>query len=208
MHRGVSVSALVTGSVLLAPATPISAAWTPPVGIPMPTFGVAGTAPPVPSPWSTPTPGFYYVDATSSAATDSSNPYGMPAKPRRTIPVRLPAGAVVELHGTYDYYHGSPNTIVASGTASSPVFIRGVSPSSRPLIRNNWEVQGTYAVLENLEFGPYDQNQTGTLAILAPSSRLALRDSNVHGTPSSGSGIIIASWIAGASADNVVLLRD
>ena len=99
-------------------------------------------------------PGSTDVEVTHAAATDAGNPYGTPARPRRTIPTVLPAGAVVELHGTYDTPHTSPATIVAQGTREAPVFIRGVSKESRPLARRGWEVKGTYAILEHLEFGP------------------------------------------------------
>jgi hypothetical protein len=46
-------------------------AWQPPLGILMPPFGINETAPPTPNPWTTPAPGFFYVDATAPSATDS-----------------------------------------------------------------------------------------------------------------------------------------
>jgi len=105
----------------------------------------------------------------------------------------LPAGAVVELHGTYDISH-SDNTIVVQGTSARPVFIRGVSASSRPVARRGWEVKGTYAVIENIEFGPLpDLSSTGSLAILLPSSHIVLRHSDLHGTLSGG-GLGIVNW--------------
>ena len=101
--------------------------WTPPLGIPAPSFGIVESAPPAPQPWTSPTPGYYYVDASHAQATDDTNPFGAPDRPRRTIPTTLPAGAVVELHGTYDFSHASPRTITAEGTKAAPVFIRGAS---------------------------------------------------------------------------------
>ena len=171
--------------------------WSPPIGIPSPSFGIFETAPASPSPWTAETPGFYYVDATKSGSTDSNNTYGSPARPRRTIPTVLPAGAVVELHGTYDTAHSSPATIVAQGTREAPVFIRGVSAASRPLVRRFWEVKGTFLIIENIEFGPMpDRSSTGSMVIRLPASHVALRHSDVHGTPSGG-GLGIVNWEVG-----------
>src|SRR4030095_10124475 len=60
------------------------AAWQPPIGIPAPPFGINEVAPPTPNPWTTPTPGFYYVN--NQTGNDTNNPYGTPANPRKTIP--------------------------------------------------------------------------------------------------------------------------
>jgi hypothetical protein len=193
-----------------------AAAWAPPIGIPAPSFGINEVARAVPNPWTTATAGFYYVDATKTGATDNSNPYGTPAKPRVSIPTQLPAGAVVELHGTYDFSHSSPATIVPQGTSANPVFIRGVSSTSRPLARSAWEVKGTYAIIENIEFGPKpDQSDTGSLVILLPSSHIVLRNSELHGTLSGG-GLGIVNWevpygvpYTGAGViDNVVIYNN
>jgi len=184
------------------------AVWRPPLGLPAPSFGLTQTAPTPPAPWSSATAGFYYVNATHGDADDLANPFGTPAKPRRTIPTLLPAGSVVELHGFYDRPHSSPNTIVAQGTASSPVFIRGASPADRPVVRRNWEVQGTYLILENLEFGPQGQTATGSLVVRAPSSRVAVRHCELHGTLSGG-GLGIASWSDGRTrTDNVLVYKN
>jgi len=191
---------------LLSTSTVHAQPWTPPIGIPMPSFGIFETAPASPSPWIVPTTGFYYVDATSAASTDTSNPLGTPATPRKSIPNALPAGSVVELHGTYDRNHESPNTIVASGTVAAPVFIRGTSPSTRPLIRSGWEVKGTYVILENLDFGPNGQSQTGVLVLLSPINHAALRHSNMHGNLNAG-GMAVVSW-DGALNQNVVVFNN
>ena len=187
--------ACVVGAALGAlVARPAAAQWAPPIGIPGPSFGIVETAPATPNPWVGATPGFYYVDAAAAGNTDSNNPYGTPGQPRSTIPTALPAGAVVELHGTYDVAHSSPYTIVVQGTSASPVFIRGVSAASRPLARRSWEIQGTYAVIENIEFGPVpDQSSTGSLVIRLPASHIVLRHSELHGTLSDG-GLGIVNW--------------
>ncbi len=202
MKRFVIVAAIGIGSVM-ASVVSAQAQWTPPIGIPAPSFGITQVAPKSPSPWTAATPGFYYVDASQSSATDTSNPYGTPAKPRKTIPTSLPAGAVVELHGTYDQSQSSPRGIVANGTSTSPVFIRGASASTKPIIRNYWEVGGNYLVMENLEFGPLNNSQTGSLVLLAPIGHVALRGSDLHGNPTDG-GLGIVSWDASLNHDVVI----
>ncbi len=184
---------LLVTLLVCAPAVH-AAAWAPPIGIPAPAFGINEIAPAAPNPWTVATAGFYYVDATKTAATDSGNPYGTPAKPRRTIPTQLPAGAVVELHGTYEASHSSPATIVAQGTSARPVFIRGVSSTSRPLVQRGWEVTGTYGIIENIEFGPRpDLSTTGGIAILLPASHIVVRHNDMHGSPTDG-GLGILNW--------------
>ncbi|MEP0843651.1 MAG: hypothetical protein HRF43_13185, partial [Phycisphaerae bacterium] len=107
-------------------------AWVPPIGVPMPTFGIREQAPASPSPWTGTVAGFYYVDNTHSASTDASNPNGYPAKPRKTIPTDLPAGSVVEVRGgPYTYTIGGVIPLGGNGTAAQPVFIKGVSAPAR-----------------------------------------------------------------------------
>jgi hypothetical protein len=202
------LSSIVVGAALaVVAAAPAQAQWAPPLGIPSPSFGIKETAPATPSPWVVGTPGFYYVDATASAASDAGNPFGTPARPRSTIPSPVPAGSVVELHGTYDGDFMSPNILFVQGRADRPVFVRGVDSSSRPQIRSGWQVTGSYAIFENLEFGPADDSRTGFLVFLAPSDHLALRNSEVHGNLSGG-GLGVESWEDGATISDVVISRN
>ena len=112
--------------------------------------------------------------------------------------------------------HSSPATIVAQGTSARPVYIRGASATNRPLVRRGWEVKGTYAILENLEFGPTpDQSATGSLVIRLPASHIVLRHSDLHGTPGGG-GLGIVNWEVGygeiykgtGAIDNVVIYNN
>ena len=129
--------------------------WTPPIGIPMPSFGVNEVAPSPPNPWASAVSGFYYIDSTSAASTDSSNPNGWPAKPRKTVPTSIPAGAYVEVHGgPYTINTPGPNiTWNFGGTAAQPCFIHGVG---NPVFQGsgtnsiNFNVSGSYYILEGV----------------------------------------------------------
>ena len=196
------LAALVLASVLCANSSAV--AWTPPSGIPAPPFGIDEVVPAVPNPWLTSAPGFYYVDKSNPVATDSGNTYGAPALPRRTIPLSLPAGSVVELHGLYDEPHNSPRGLVVNGTKAAPVFIRGTSATTKPVITGYWQVSGSYFVLENLEFaaagGYAGRNQ---LYILAPIGFAVLRFSDVHGALDHG-GINVTSFSTSTVSNAVI----
>jgi hypothetical protein len=203
MRRYLFILVIATAS-LLGSAQNVLAQWTPPIGIPAPPFGINDNAPAAPNPWTVATPGFYYVDQTQAGATDTSNTYGTPAKPRRSIPNPVPAGAVVEIHGTYDNSHTSPNGVYSLGTAARPAFIRGVSAAAKPLVRRGWEVSGSYLVMENLSFSPLNASETGYVVILAPADHVALRHSEVTGIPSSG-GLGVVSWDQSSISQYVVI---
>ncbi len=181
---------------------PASAAWTPPIGVPVPPFGTTEVAPPVPSPWNVATPGFYYVDETHPSATDTNNSYGTPALPRRSIPRELPAGSVVDLHNTF-IGPSQPYYIHSSGTAAQPVFIRGARPSAKPVVRDRFIVYGSYFVLENIFFG--------RLTISYPTSHAVLRNSEVSSNATGGQvgyGLGIGGVSAADSVNNVLICNN
>lgn len=144
---GVSVSEL--GAVTIDVAS-----WTAPVGVPEPQFGLnethmmyAGEDPATPGqlytydygsgpePYRIGPAGPYthYIDNTYAGATDSGNPFGTPDHPRVTIPLNLPAGSVVEIHGgPYNYTVGGILPISGTGTEAAPIFIRGTGNGTRP----------------------------------------------------------------------------
>lgn len=198
--------AVLGASVFAGVSAAYGQTWQPPIGIPAPSFGISESVPAAPNPWTTPTAGFYYVEWSNPLATDSGNPYGTPALPRKTIPLSLPAGSVVELHGTYDQSQTSPRGITCNGTAASPVFIRGSSLSDKPRIRRFWEIKGTYFILENLEFTNLDGVSTGKLFILSRTDHAALRNSDVHGNLNNG-GVRVTSLTAD-STEHVVIYNN
>jgi hypothetical protein len=144
----------------------VLAQWIPPVGIPQPDFGINEThkmyvgrtfnfgSGPQPYKDAGNGPYTHYIDNTSPAATDANNLFGTSSKPRRTFPGDLPAGSVVEVHGgPYDFRNFNDKMAVwGSGTASSPIFFRGISATQSPLFTKTLLVMGSYIILENLKF--------------------------------------------------------
>lgn len=97
-----------------------------PRGIPAPDWGgfdpLNATPPARPAAWpSTAVPGFYFVKASDPAATDTGNPQGTPALPRKTIPATLAAGSYVEVADCAT----ATGLSGVKGTAASPVWIVG-----------------------------------------------------------------------------------
>lgn len=182
--------------------------WQPPIGHPMPSFGFNQQTRSRPQPWTTGTPGYYYVETFNQNATDAGNPYGTPAVPRQTIPQNLPAGAVVEVNGTYAY--GIYQPITGTGTPTQPIFIRGRDANNKPRIVHPWHVSGSYIIFENLLFddadGDRDNGITGGLLFIPPGHHNVLRYSEVAGNLDSG-GVHVFGW-GGNSVHNVVIYEN
>lgn len=127
--------------------------WTPPVGIPTPSFGITNSHwiyhPDLGSktynygsglvPYRTNEfgPYTYYVDPDAPGATDSGNPYGTPGTPRVTFPYPLIAGDVVQLGaGNYSFNNatGNPSGSFMAwggpGTADNPIFFTPATTST------------------------------------------------------------------------------
>ena len=149
--------------ILVSTLTAAADSWTPPIGIPVPSFGVEETyrmydetsARNRALVYQTSESGGYfthYVDVTDPAATDSKNSYGSIKKPRKTIPWNLPQGSVVEIHGgPYSPTSGYSKYwtwFSGRGTESQPIFIRGVDMPEFNGMRVR--VGGTYLIIEGL----------------------------------------------------------
>ena len=190
-----STRVLVAAVLSTAIAIPAFAqTWNPPIGIPMPAFGVNERARAVPNPWSAETPGFYYIDNTSANAGDVT--YGTPARPRRTIPPSVPAGSVVEVHGG-PYTHSVDLQFGGAGTASQPIFYRGVGAPKIQTTGTTYRlvgITGSYVVMEGFDFINSPPRLEGDF--------LTLRDNEVRDRPPApgGAGIYTAG-----SRDSVIL---
>lgn len=104
--------------------------------------------------------GFYFVYPQHPDATDDENPWGSPNKPRLTLPyvASFPAGTVIEVKGRVPYSGNGQWLVNCAGTASNPVFIRGVSKIDRPYIEWSPYLSGGYVIVENLDLS---QSKTG-----------------------------------------------
>jgi Bacterial Ig domain len=139
--------------------------FVPPIGIPAPPFGIADShwmyanqlydfgGQMLPYPDAGNGPYTHYVDF--DTGTNVANPFGTPALPRRTIPYILPAGSVVEVHGT-NIATSSHYVIRGEGTANKPIFVRGPSAMNKTVFRRPFVVEGNYIICENLEFDAQD----------------------------------------------------
>jgi hypothetical protein len=161
---------------------PAPVQWTPPIGIPEPSFGIRethymyqlqsgetcsthpkkcfnfGSGPQAyhdagNGPYS------HYVDNTAPNATDSNNPFGNHALPRKTFPDlnTLPAGSVVEIHGgpyVGSVIGSSQHLATQNGTKDQPIFFRGYSAANKPVLDTigSFMIRGPYIIVENLKF--------------------------------------------------------
>jgi hypothetical protein len=188
-------------SLFGAPSPRAATTWVPPIGIPVPPFGIEEVAPSPPRNWSSPVAKFYYVEASAPNATDAGNPLGSPRQPRASVPQSLPAGSVVEIRGVYDRGHTNPNVIMANGTAAEPVFIRG-DPEHPAEITRPWAVAGTYFIVEYLHFKDRDGFISGSFQIVPPTTRGAIRHSEVSGNLKAG-GLGLEGWRGSVSTEVV-----
>lgn len=144
----------------------VSPTFVPPIGIPAPPFGIEEShhmydsatfdfgAGPVPYRDAGNGPYTHYVDCNTGQNNlpgGAPNTFGTPEFPRKTIPDNLPEGSVVELHGVG--FDAQPvQNITGNGTALKPVFIRGASPTMKPVVRRPIEVMTDYVIIENIDF--------------------------------------------------------
>lgn len=190
---------LMTGGYAVAANT-----WKPIIGIPEPPFGITtshtmyadcntykydyGSGPECYRIGSN-GPYTHYVDPNHPNATDTNNPYGTVAKPRLTRPNSisgnpiygdpLPPGSVVEMHSGAQ---GGIGQVNISGTASLPIFLRGVE-GDEPTFPGILFLGGSYIVIENIKF---DMKQSNNPVITIGSqdvgaqSNIAIRNCEIY----------------------------
>jgi len=137
--------------------------WEPPIGIPVPEFGIfesyrmydeVAKRNPALTYTENAEGGFYthYVDNSDPNATNSSNPYGTAAKPRTSIPrdTNVPAGSVIEVHAGATVLGQNIFTVI--GTKDQPIFLRGYSADDKPSITTgNLQINSQYIIVENIK---------------------------------------------------------
>lgn len=190
VHRRLLSSILLLCSLAFTSGVNANA-WQGITGIPEPAYGVNVDAPAHPDDWATATAGFYYVDKSSPAATDSGNSFGSRSRPRLSVPSSIPAGSVVEIHGTYD----STIDITSDGTLQSPIFLRGESEESKPVLNTRIRIGGAYIVVENILTSPTPNGGAG-ISIREGASNVVIRNSELSGVGdlSRTGGLGIGSW--------------
>lgn len=196
--------------------------WEPPVGIPAPPFGIHDThlmyaeatydfgSGPEPYPDAGNGPYTHYVDNAHPDATDTDNPYGTAALPRLTLPIALPSGSVVEVHGGVVQPYTYPLRdmwIDADGTPSRPIFIRGVRDTRGRLPRFDRYLRprAAYLIVEQLCLDGTATGE-GIFRVIDPADRVVLRHCEIVGGEDSGVQLVAKYHLA--SVTHVVVYNN
>lgn len=169
------------------------------IGIPDPTFGLTNQPPATPSPWNSTVSGFYYIDNSNVSSTDTANPNGYPALPRKTIPAALAAGSVVHVYGG-PYAYGSSGFIELNGTGTSenPIFIIG---HSFPRFNQKISVYGAgnfdshYIIVDSID--------TYKFEVIGPADHITFKNSIVRDGGATGLG-----GSSGLEIDNILFYNN
>jgi len=191
--------------------------WQPPIGIPVPDFGIFethmmyqgqtydfGSGPELYKDAGN-GPYTHYVDNTHPMATDTGNTYGTADIPRNTIPSPVAKGSVVEIHGgPYTHKQGSHLRMDGIGTAERPIFYRGAESDSLVRIavsaQSGFVNSAKYIIIERMSFYSYGVNPSEGASV----GHIALRHAEATGDISSG-GIGIGSWITDNWISDIVI---
>ncbi len=149
-----------------------------PIGIPAPYFDAAlanpitARIPAQPAGWpGRAVDGYYYIDNTASSATDSENNYGFPDKPRKTMPMTIEAGGVMEVRGG-PYIMNDEFILTMNGTASAPVYVYGINKPEVSGIKS--KINGSYFIFDGFKL-------TASRLITTHSSYATIRNTEVSG---------------------------
>jgi len=137
-------------------------AYDMPIGIPEPAWGINETRPVRPQNWDAEVLGYYYIEDVGGCS--DSLTYGHPGSPRCSIPDPIPAGSVVEVHGTYTRQQANYVKIHSNGTSSEPVWLVGENAESKPLFTHGILPYDGYLYIEDLEI--FTTNTNGTCLLL------------------------------------------
>lgn len=187
----------------------VAQAYTPPIGIPDPGFGIDDVRPARPDPWTSEIAGYYYIDLTSG--NDTGRTYGYPGTSRKTIPNPVPAGSYVEVHGA-TAVSGTNLIVTCSGTSAAwsagvagPVWILGESVETRPNFLRPLLITGAYAYLDTLYFsGGNGSIQIGSSTAGYPADHVTVRNSEVQGAVGVLKGAFAVKGTVSDPVSNVV----
>jgi hypothetical protein len=169
--------------------------WTPPIGIPVPGFGIFETYRRYDDPakrnaalpYTQNTEGGYYthyVDSSDPSATDTSNSYGSVARPRLSIPRSLPPGSVVEVHHSLAANGNGYLFLTGEGTAEQPIFVRGSNVSRITLETHvGYPEKTSYFIIEGMYFHQV-AIQAPPTATVFNTHHVVIRDCELQGNAS------------------------
>tara|TARA_R110002096_G_scaffold6534_2_gene29978 strand:- start:2674 stop:4119 length:1446 start_codon:yes stop_codon:yes gene_type:complete len=180
---------VIAGLVMTTHAT--ADTWTPILGIPEPSFGVAEDNPTLPSPWDQEVSGFYYVCPSCSGSSNRS--YGTPQQPRNSVPSNPSSGDVIVMAGSFS----SGIDVNFNCTAQSPCFMLG-DPANRPQITGSSDFGGSYYIVDNLQVAVAPGQYAFSAGVRG--SYGAFRNGVISGTPDQG------GTVTGGS--NIVLFQN
>lgn len=211
--------------LLLIPSWAI-AAYNYPVGIPAAWVDPDVTRPARPAEWdnesyNTAIPGYYYVNGTSgndsTACDNGGTKYGCPGSPRKTIPSPLPAGSLVEAHGTFNV--SNPTVIVGAGDSGSwvantsgPAWVVGQSASDKPTFSYRLIPYGSYLYFDMLNF-PWRNDgsfQVGSanVSVDFDADHIMIRNSSFTGDSANGDSMIVTVGSTNTTIENVIVYNN
>jgi len=188
-------------------------AYNSPIGIPDPgiwgsTHPLDSLAPSQPSPWMSDQPGYYYVDSTNPNSSDAGR--GNLSVPRRTPPATIPEAGlqpvlVILAGGPYDNTYTLSNI---RGTAANPVWIRGISNTSRTEFAPSSNKRAisisdcSYVYFENIYINGTNVTDTTGFSIRESSDHIVFRNSDIKNffAPSTEEAVSVglsSSWTNG-----------
>jgi len=195
-------------------------AWIPPIGIPVPEFGIEEEVDmyllesftydyqddaqgPVAYRVANGHPYTHYVDTLHSAATDTDNPHGSPQRPRLTWEYPLPAGSAVQVVNPGEYtFRNAPSRCTAiggDGTKEQPIFLYGITddesqmPRIRPSSSDTLYLWGNWTIIERLRFMNDTSVNTRPLLRGAPVLNVSVRYCRFTGTGQRGNPVCVSS---------------
>lgn len=207
--------------------------WTPIIGIPTPPFGITTTHTMYADPrytydysddnvgpvayrlGTTCGPYTHYIDPSSPNATDTNNPNGTEAVPRKTRPNPPYApGTVIYVHSDSVGAIG-PITATQAVTADKPIFIRG-NPDKKPVWKGVYSINCDYLVFENFKFDLETYaRRTISIGTLNAGARthIAIRNNEFYnGAPDSSSSYqvirILHPWNTTDLVQNIIIYNN
>jgi hypothetical protein len=157
----------------------VVATYVPPVGIPAPAFGVVEQ----------PRQITHWVNNGHPLSTDTNNPVGTRSQPRKTVPLSLPAGSVVDVRGSYGI---GQVTWTSGGTLATPVFVIGTGATRfTATSTTSWlRTAGGFLVVEGVILDGVQVQITGTAQSLRYAEVLKTQASAVVAGPTSVATVI------------------